>query len=750
MHETTGYYKNTLEYFIYATSINEDFDDFELKMNEFQVGWAYEDSGFRIYKVNDTYARCLSKRFLTDITLITKSNKAKVNKIFVTSNLYSFTADLDLFSYSYSLRFTAEKTSFMNSNDIYSFRINKETSSNYFILYDYKEKKISNILGYYDEANDYIIFLYKTPNSIKYFTLRNNGGIFNINFYNKIIKMKTYEHIEIDTNEFIEENSNFGHLNVESITRNISGVVTTEYFGTDFNELIMEDNIFIPEKSFKTWYRYNFFFIEHINNDYTRIYYLNNVNIIIKTCYSFECKSCWENYNECDDCQMGKSFALLSDDNSKCYPTNQLVKGYIYIEINNLFEKCYSSCEFCFSSSVNSSAHNCISCAEGFLFSYKYKGNCYKLNDLQINEEKIVNNINNEKFSSSSCSLNKINSTGECIDECPRTDIYYSFNYNSETSSYNKIIINSPKYLFNKICYDKCPLNLIPDEVIRVCKCEHTFHIENEEIICDISQNCISDYPYKNLDTNQCYSSLNNCNYFFNNDCYNECPNGKVVLSSKTDIIINYFITELLLDSNLKNKLCICDIVNGVWSNLNSKGYQECLEICPEGYEPESITNHCILKKEPPTTNIKTTNIVTSTTELAVSTTQPFSTIFSNIITGPSTTEIKVDTTEQFIKEFTDRIKEFSTISTTERFKTEMTNIKVESSKTESANQKSTEIKKIMTIEPVLNKFTEIRSKLSDPDIKTISTGSSSTEFKDFNEEEKTDELILIKIKSNF
>ena len=189
--------------------------------------------------------------------------------------------------------------------------------------------------------------------------------------------------------------------------------------------------------------------------------------------------------------------------------------------------------------------------------------------------------------------------------------------------------------------------------------------------------------------------SLNNCNYFFNNDCYNECPNGKVVLSSKTDIIINYFITELLLDSNLKNKLCICDIVNGVWSNLNSKGYQECLEICPEGYEPESITNHCILKKEPPTTNIKTTNIVTSTTELAVSTTQPFSTIFSNIITGPSTTEIKVDTTELFTTEFTDRIKESSTISTTEPFKREMTNIKVESSSTEFTNQKSTEKKKL-------------------------------------------------------
>ena len=77
--------------------------------------------------------------------------------------------------------------------------------------------------------------------------------------------------------------------------------------------------------------------------------------------------------------------------------------------------------------------------------------------------------------------------------------------------------------------------------------------------------NCNSNYPYQNKDTNECYSSLSKCNYFFNNDCYeNSCPTGKISLSSKSDTIKNYYKNILSLEDSLVNKICICDTSQGV------------------------------------------------------------------------------------------------------------------------------------------------------------------------------------------
>jgi len=648
LYEKTGYYQETLEYLVYSHSINQNFDGFENEIDEFRTNYAYDESGFRIYKVNDTYARCLNRNFLTGIILKKNNNgKNEITKVFESSNIYKFSADSNLFSYSNKLRFTAEKVNFMNKNDIYYFQINKETSSNYLMLYDYKESEITKILGYYNVNNDYIILVYQTINQIedistkyiKYFTLKNNNAIYNIGnlFYN--INIKTYEHIEYNMNDLITDVSNLGILNVNSITRNTSNIVTTEIFGTDFYDLFMNNNIFIPEKSMKTWYRYNFSFIEHAENNYTRIYYLTYVSIVVSTCKSFSCTSCWNDYNQCDTCTNNNNYGLLVDDNTKCYPKNLLVKGYIYKQSSRKFEKCYLSCEFCSDSSTDSSNHECESCTEGYLFSYEKPGNCYAINNLQIEDEKKVNNGN---FISSSCNNNKILSNGECIDICPETNIYYSFEYDINTSNYQKNIINSPKYLFNKKCYDECPINSNYDSLNKICKCEYAFHINNEETTCYSDLNCMPDYPYKNLDTNQCYSSLNDCDYFFNNDCFNNCPNGKILLSTKNEEIQNYFLMELSLDNSLKNKLCICDITNGVWNKINSTNeifLQECLNQCPEGYEPETITNKCIIIKAPTTiiTTQPLTTIITTQPLTTIITTQPLTTI---ITTQPLTTII--------------------------------------------------------------------------------------------------------------
>ncbi len=74
------------------------------------------------------------------------------------------------------------------------------------------------------------------------------------------------------------------------------------------------------------------------------------------------------------------------------------------------------------------------------------------------------------------------------------------------------------------------------------------FHIQEDEIACYSDLNCISDYPYKNEDSNQSYSSLDECNYFFNNICYENCPNSKISLSIKSKEIKNYYLNILSLN----------------------------------------------------------------------------------------------------------------------------------------------------------------------------------------------------------
>ena len=45
---------------VYATTIKSDFSDFEVNMTESQMKYGDKDLGLRIYKENDTYARCLT------------------------------------------------------------------------------------------------------------------------------------------------------------------------------------------------------------------------------------------------------------------------------------------------------------------------------------------------------------------------------------------------------------------------------------------------------------------------------------------------------------------------------------------------------------------------------------------------------------------------------------------------------------------------------------------------------------------
>lgn len=92
--------------------------------------------------------------------------------------------------------------------------------------------------------------------------------------------------------------------------------------------------------------------------------------------------------------------------------------------------------------------------------------------------------ITNNQFISNSCPNNKINSTGECIDSCPKTSPFYSIEYNEETNEYISINnLNAPKYLFNKKSFEICPTNSINNSE-NIYECKFAFHIQKEETTC--------------------------------------------------------------------------------------------------------------------------------------------------------------------------------------------------------------------------------------------------------------------------
>ena len=206
-----------------------------------------------------------------------------------------------------------------------------------------------------------------------------------------------------------------------------------------------------------------------------------------------------------------ESEAHIRDPNDyNCYPITKLIKGYKYNSDTNYFEKCYSSCSFCSEISTDSNNHKCESCTDNYLPSYIYSKNCYNKNGIEESDDKIVENRNDENFISTSCNLYRIESTGECVDQCPETTDYYLYEYDPITEEYTKGNLNPPKYLFNKKCIEECPPYSINDEN-HECKCQFAFYIENEETICLSNDNCINGYPFQNPDTKECYSSLNDC-----------------------------------------------------------------------------------------------------------------------------------------------------------------------------------------------------------------------------------------------
>ena len=583
-------------YNVFVSIINKDLSDLEEGPRVFNVDNGIRGLGFRIFRENNTYARYVTGESFVEIYLTSNENGATVNG----DCIHKLNADIDLISYNNKFIFSGVKTSLMKKNDIFCFQINQTYYTNYFKLYNYEENIIIKIMGYYNEDQNKILFLYQTDNNIKYFIIDYKVEIYSLTSFNHQLNLFSYqENVQYDLNTLVTTPplTDLGYLDVEYIKYKISNSENLfEYFGTDFYETLMSNNILIPEPSLNDWKTYYLSFMDHIENKYTRIYHIENLYIKVQTCKS-DCSACWTDYYTCTNCD-DPGYAVLSDRDLECFPNTYLVDGYIYDSTSNKYLKCYDSCEFCTEVSTSSTEQKCSSCLSGYLFSYIYPGNCYPYKDLEISSEKDVAPDEN-KFIASTCSKYKISTTGECINECPSISSYFTYEYNEVSSRYEQVPFNPPKYLFNNICYEQCPENSAPNENDE-CVCEFYYYkdISGNTICLSEEQNCPSDYSYLNHDTKECFDSLDKCDHFFGDICYNNCPSDKILLSSQETNIKNYIKEKLSLDDNLLNKICICDTTNGVWSNINheNENFQQCLTSCPEGYIPEDITKQCIIQ----------------------------------------------------------------------------------------------------------------------------------------------------------
>ena len=515
----------------------------------------------------------------------------------------------------------------MGNKNIHYFTINKETSNNYYISYYYEEKSVARISCYYEEIEDILYVVFQNTTNIKYFILENTKALFEIGSYSQTIKLKSYETISYNMEDLFDF-SDFGNLQVQTKrTYNTTYSPKELNFGGD-NYQIFEVNsgILTTEESLNNWYQYIFSFTE-AQERYARLFILPSVNIYVETCL-YSCISCYEDYYICDNCK-NESYAIIKGSSALCYPIKMRIEGYIYNSTTKMFEACYSTCQFCSKKSEVSSAseHNCISCKDGYAPSYVYQGNCYKINENEINLSKKVNSVSDENFSLvDSCTSYKINSTGECIEACPTTSVYYNFiSKNINLTDITIDLINSdnyietniiPKYLFNGICYESCPLLTIPDEINNNCLCEYAYHTENDLSICyEEVDYCInSSYKYYLNDTKECISGKGCPSGYkqFNFQCYkNGCPSDTTTNSDKCISNYNYcYVNEYFQNicNNTKNDEYIyyfketqqylksCD-ESLIYTTYETKTYlynQICYLECPENTIIDETSNSCI------------------------------------------------------------------------------------------------------------------------------------------------------------
>jgi len=390
----------------------------------------------------------------------------------------------------------------------------------------------------------------------------------------KIIEVKSNTQTIFNVSELIESPIEHELLSFYSLTYYIS---TSNHSSTyDKYNFVKETQILTVEPSLNDWINFIFYFDGKTSGISTG-FFLDNSKVTVRTCL-FKCGQCMNEFNKCDNGTCKANFTLFEDSREKgCYPNDQNFPYYIYNKTTDFFEKCYPKCIFCslMSNLSSDTSQNCKVCENGYLRSYTFMGNCYKVEYPYNTSEyfKIVNNINDESYSivDSCYALNKIpiNDTGECVDSCPKNTQFHTYylneslDFSQQEESFIGLLYplnkeKTPQFLFNKVCYSNCPKLTYEDKNNSVCQCRYGWHYDpatGDKICYDEKDYCLSLDYYYHTDDKECVLSGCKENYFqINFECYkNECPENTKQISSdikKCDSILKY----CYIDENYKTQ----------------------------------------------------------------------------------------------------------------------------------------------------------------------------------------------------
>ena len=535
-------YENS-KYIYFASVMNSQFNDIE---HELQIIESEKLLGFRLQKKNSTFIKYIVSCNSYEIYLNNENSKYQIILIIDTeSGLYLFTCMYDLFYYYNNHMFSSRAVNVNNVDNFYLYT-KKDTSENVIRYTEQTKRHMEKVMGYYDEINDKYIFYYQFSKTIAYITIENMDYLFYFKCQPMVAEVTSNTISKFNIKELItypleHESQYITH----SFLYKTTGARTSNTSYATFNEATQ--TLTVNSKN-NEWLLYYFYFHGGKSNGINRIFTLSECTVNVRTC-AFGCGSCSQNFSICDEGNCKTKFAKLRDSgDTNCYPNDQNMPNYIYYEDTNYYEKCYSSCKFCsIKASLSSNIeHNCLTCKEGYLKSYRNMGNCYKI-DYPLDESNtIYKNISSKEDENytviDSCINNYIIvETGECVPECPTTTVFNSFvfdpNIDFSKQSYDAVLDlqytlnleDVPKYLFGNLCYQKCPNFTTTDDDNNLCKCLYGWEQNSttKEITCYNNKNyCFSkDYYYHN-DTKECF--LGGCRdgyYQFNFECFpNNCP----------------------------------------------------------------------------------------------------------------------------------------------------------------------------------------------------------------------------------
>ena len=530
-----------------------------VEQKEYTIFSSSIETDINVLKIDSNNLRCISKNYIIDVHI-----KNENGEIIIFKNAQSGKSN-DYGLYSYNNGFI-----FASSSSI--LKIYKYSYSHY-----YQFKKSSNIiikiLGIYNQINNYLLLYYQSDTSIYYISLKNCTKYFDIkinSYYSYFMKSETS--YDFDVSKFISPKDDYGIFENTNIIIEGSFVLGCCEFSESSQILQM---YVYPSMSRDVIYSFKL-------SSYSKGFTINLItDSTLKVVFSFgdclySCDACFYNYGTCDigSCRKEYSFfrGMNETNNTNCGPKNQTFRNYIYNNETNYFEKCFHTCLFCslMNSSSSESQHNCLACFDGYQKSYEYLGNCYK-NDINDNSDKIISEKGDESFTSvSSCQETlkkyKINSTGECVSECPSISLYKKytfqyvdfFNYDFDPSIPQYILEDEefPKYLLGNLCLEKCPLGTELNDDNNECICkDSSLQDEETKLIC---KNCrtINKRFYLH-DIKQCVKDgCPNDYYQFNFDCYIDgCPSNTYEISNKKcKSKLNYCFININFETVCNNK----------------------------------------------------------------------------------------------------------------------------------------------------------------------------------------------------